>query len=162
MHIHFNLDKVFVVSILLKSLDAIAELIGGVLLLAVSPHFIEHLTNVLTAHALSQNSDNFWAKSISHDGQELAHNSRLYGGLYLLIHGIVKIAVIIGVLKQKLWAYPALIVVIGGFMIFQIIEIVRRFSLGLTLLSAFDAFIVVLTYLEWQKHKRRLAAKPAN
>ena len=127
MHIHFNLDKIFKVSIYLKSLDALAELVGGVLLLVVSPHFIDRVTDDLTKHALSKDPHNSIASFISHAGHNLAHNSRLYGGLYLAIHGIIKmIPVIIGVIKEKLWAYPWLMIVLFGFICYQIWDIIQN------------------------------------
>jgi uncharacterized membrane protein len=154
--LHFNLDKVFEVSVILKAVDAGLELIGGSLLLVLSPHFIDRLTSALTQHELSKNPHNSIATFISHAGHNLAHNSRLFGGLYLLLHGLVKLAVIIGVLKQKLWAYPWLMIVLFAFICFQVWDILHKFTLGLTLLSLFDSFIIVLTWFEWQKHKRQL------
>ncbi len=154
-----RLDQVFLISIILKSIDAVAEIIGGVLLLVISPHVLERVTSALTSSTLKHHPNEWWAKYIAHGGYNLAHNSRLFGGLYLLSHGVVKLAVIIGVLKQKLWAYPALIIVFIGFIIYQIWDVLHKFSLGMTLLTVFDSFIVVLTYFEWQKHKRRHAHK---
>jgi uncharacterized membrane protein len=158
-HLHFNLDKVFEVSVLLKAVDAGLELIGGTLLLAVSPHFIDRLTNTITQHALRNDPHNSIATFIANSGHNLAHNSRLFGGLYLVLHGLVKLAVIIGVLKQKLWAYPWLMIVLFAFICFQVWDILHKFTLGLTLLSLFDSFIIVLTWFEWQKHKRQLPEK---
>jgi uncharacterized membrane protein len=158
--VHFNLDKVFEVSVLLKSIDAIFESIGGILLLAVSPRFIDRLTNDLTQHTLSKDPHNTIATAIAHAGHNLAHNSRLFGGLYLLLHGVVKLVVIIGVLKRKLWAYPGLIIVLFVFICYQVWAIVHRFTLGMTLLTVFDVFIIVLTWLEWQKQKHKLQGTP--
>jgi len=160
MAIHFNLDKVFKVSVLLKALDSFIELIAGLLLLIISPHDIERITTSLTQHTLSVNPHNFLATTILHAGNNLAHNSRLYGGLYLLIHGVVKLAVIIGVLIQKLWAYPSLIIVLLAFIVYQLWNIIHKITLGMTLLTIFDIFIVVLTWFEWQKHKRRIRPQP--
>jgi uncharacterized membrane protein len=154
--IHFNLDKIFEVSILLKGLDALIELIGGILLLTISPHFITRITNALTHHELSEDPHDFIATAIAHAGHSLAHNSRIFGGIYLLLHGVVKMVVIIGVLKQKLWAYPWLIVVISAFICYQLWDLLHKFTIGMLLLTIFDVFIVVLTWFEWQRHKRRL------
>jgi uncharacterized membrane protein len=162
MHIHFNLDKVFKVSIYLKALDALAETIGGLLLLLLSPDTIESITNALTQHELSEDPHDFFATLIAHAGHSLAHNSRVFAGVYLLLHGVIKLAVIICVLKEKLWAYPLLIVVLFAFICYQVWDILHKFSWGLTLLTLFDAFIVVLTWLEWQKHRHRLHTAEAS
>jgi uncharacterized membrane protein len=159
--IHFNLDKVFEISILLKVIDAVFELIGGILLLTISPHFIDRATNALTKHELSEDPHDFIATLISHAGHSLAHNSRIFGGIYLLLHGIVKLAVLIGVLKRKLWAYPGLVIILFAFVCYQMWSVLHKFTWGLTLLSVFDIFIIILTWLEWQKHKRQFKDKPA-
>ena len=48
------LDRTFEIGILLKGLDGVLELIGGALLLAVSPTTINRIIGALTQHELSE------------------------------------------------------------------------------------------------------------
>jgi hypothetical protein len=48
------LDRTFKVGLVLKGLDGVLEVAGGILLLFLSPHAIEHLVRALTAHELSE------------------------------------------------------------------------------------------------------------
>jgi uncharacterized membrane protein len=48
------LDKTFKIGLVLKGLDGILEVAGGILLLFLSPHAIEHIVRTLTAHELSE------------------------------------------------------------------------------------------------------------
>jgi len=48
------LDRTFAVGIILKGLDGVLEVLGGLLLLVLSPATIDQLTRVLTQHELSR------------------------------------------------------------------------------------------------------------
>ena len=71
------------------------------------------------------------------------------------------------VLRDKLWAYPWLIGLLLAFIAYQLYEItVVHFSVGLTLLTIFDAILVWLTWREYrakraQQHRARAAAVAA-
>lgn len=57
-------------------------------------------------------------------------------------------------LRNQLWAYPWLIRFLIAFIVYQIYELFISFSRGLIGLTVFDAFIVVLTWREYQLHRR--------
>ena len=56
-------------------------------------------------------------------------------------------------LQDRTWAYPAMIVLIGGFIGYQCYRLAHEFSLGLTALTVFDAFVVWLTWRDWQARR---------
>ena len=150
-------DTVFKISVILKGLDALVEIIGGVLLLFVTRSDITHFASWLTRNPLARGSHNHIATLINHSAQQLVHISTLLGAIYLLSHGIIKMFVIINILRDKYWAYPMLIVVLLGFSIFQIISIVSSHSIALSLLTAFDIFVMILTWFEWQRKRKKRA-----
>jgi uncharacterized membrane protein len=65
------------------------------------------------------------------------------------------------VLRNKLWAYPWLMALLGVFIVYQVyVLIFVRFSWGLTALTAFEVFLVWLTWHEHDaKRARHLAVK---
>ena len=67
------------------------------------------------------------------------------------------------VLRNKLWAYPWLIALLGAFIAYQLyVLIFVKFSWGLTALTAFDLFLVWLTWREYRARRAHpLAAAPA-
>src|SRR5262249_3023398 len=76
--------------------------------------------------------------------------------VYLLSHGIAKVVLVALVLRDKLWAYPWLIALLLAFIAYQLYRItVVHFSIGLTLLSIFDAFLVWLTWREYRSKRAR-------
>lgn len=153
------LDKIFYVSIILKGLDGILELIGGVLLLLLSPAYISRIVADLTQHELATDPHDFIANFLFSSTQHLNGSVTLFGAFYLISHGLVKVVLVVALLKQKLWAYPWMIGFLLIFIGYQIYKMVTGFSTGLLLLTLFDIFIVWLTLLEYRKHKDRLSAE---
>lgn len=145
-----RLDDTFKVTVTLKGIDGALEAIGGLVLLFVRPATLDHLARTLTQHELSQDPHDFFARHLLHATHDLAHGSTLFAAVYLLSHGLAKIVLVVAVLRGRMWAYPAIIVLLGLFIVYQCYRLAYRVSAGLLLLTPFDAFIVWLTWREWR------------
>jgi uncharacterized membrane protein len=157
------LDRTFRIALVLKGLDGVLEVVGGILLLFLSPQAIEHVVRVLTAHELSEDPHDLVARYLLHTTAHLHHGTTLFGAIYLLSHGIAKVVLVALVLRDKLWAYPWLIALLLAFIAYQVYEITAvHFSAGLTALSLFDALLVWLTWREYRARRaERRARAPA-
>lgn len=148
-----GLDKAFEVGILLKGLDGLLEVAGGILLFFIKPESLNHLATTLTQHELAEDPRDFLAVHILHSTQHLSAGSLVFAALYLLSHGLVKIVLVWEILHNRFWAYMGLIYLTIGFMIYQIYRFSYAQSIGLALLTAFDGVIVYLTIVEYRKRK---------
>jgi uncharacterized membrane protein len=148
-------DRAFHIGLLLKGLDGLLECIGGVFLLLVKPEQVNNWAERLTEEQLSRNPHDFIANHILKSAHDLTGASLIFGALYLLSHGVVKLVLVIEVLRNHLWAYVALIVVTALFVIYQVYRIADQFSFSLFLLTIFDLFIIYLTQKEYRRHKAR-------
>jgi uncharacterized membrane protein len=151
------LDTTFEVSIILKGLDGLLELIGGVLLLAVSPATINQLIVRLTQHELDKDPNDVIATRLLHFGNGLTGSAVRFAAAYLLAHGIVKVFLVGALLRNKLWAYPWLIITLVVFIGYQLYRIALTPTAWLIALTVFDVFVVWLTWREWRKQRRRVA-----
>jgi uncharacterized membrane protein len=149
------LDRTFFVSLILKGLDGVLELAGAVLLLIVTPTQIDALARFLTQHELSEDPHDLIANALLQLTGSLSVSASLFGAIYLLLHGLVKIVLVWAVLKEHLWAYPWMIVFLLVFIAYQVYRIVVSFSWGLLLLTGIDIFIVYLTWREYGIHRAR-------
>jgi uncharacterized membrane protein len=134
----------------LKGLDGVLELAGGILLLVVSPAAINRLAVRLTQHELSQDPHDFLALHLLHVTANL-HKTQLFGGVYLLSHGLVKVVLVVALLRRQRWAYPAALVFLGGFVVYQLYRLTYAPTIGLSLLTVFDLFII---WLVWREYRR--------
>ena len=147
------LDQNFEVGIILKGLDGVLEVIGGLLLLIVSPATIDRVVTGLTQHELSEDPNDFLATHLLRTAHGLTGSAVLFGAVYLLAHGLVKIILVTALLKNQLWAYPWTIGFLGVFIVYQLYRLSFRPSLGLTALTIFDMVIAWLTYREYRKQR---------
>ena len=151
------LDRAFAIGIILKGLDGVLEVVGGVLLLVVSPSAIDKVTRALTQHELSEDPHDFLATHLLHAAGSLTGSSLQFGAWYLLLHGVVKIVLVASLLRDKIWAYPWMIAFLVVFIVYQIYRMTFAFSIGLLGLTIFDIVVVWLTYREYGKQR---AARP--
>jgi uncharacterized membrane protein len=146
-------DRAFRVGLIFKGLDGLLECIGGIFLLLVKPEQINNWAQNITQGELSTDPHDFIANHILKTAHDLTGASLLFGALYLLSHGIVKIVLVVEVLRNHLWAYVALIVVTGLFVVYQVYRLIDKFSASLFLLTILDIIIIYLTQKEYRRHK---------
>lgn len=152
-----RLDYAFEISILLKALDGFLEVVGGIVLLFISPSNLLGIAKVLTQHELSEDPHDFLANHILHSAQSLTGASIIFASVYLLSHGIAKLILVIEILRDQLWAYVGLIVLTSAFILYQIYRVSHTHSISLILFTIFDFIVVYLTIREYNKQKRKKA-----
>ena len=149
------LDRTFRITLTLKGLDGALELIGGVLLLLVSPQQIGDVARLATQHELAQDPGDPLAGAILHAASTASLSAPVCGAIYLLLHGLVKVVLVWAVLRDKLWAYPWMIAFLLVFILYQLYRIFAAFSWGMVLLTVFDIFIVWITAREQRRQRLR-------
>jgi uncharacterized membrane protein len=146
-------DDTFKVSVTLKGIDGALEIVGGAVLLFVRPATLDHVARSLTQHELSQDPHDFIARHILNSAGHLTHGGTLFAAIYLLSHGIAKVVLVIELLRDRLWAYPAMIALLGAFIVYQLYRLAYRLTVGLLFLTVFDAFVIWLTWREYQSKR---------
>ena len=149
-----HMHRLFAVSVLIKGVDGVLETIGGILLLLVSPKALNSLVIFFTAHELSEDPDDWFATSLRHAVLSLSSDTKLFVSVYLVAHGLIKFFLVVGLLREKRWAYPTALWFLGIFILYQLYRFSHTHSLGLVALSAFDLFMVVLVWLEYRSQKQ--------
>ncbi len=151
-----GLDRAFRIGLLLKAADGVLEVVAGALLLIVRPSTIDRIAHALTAHELSEDPHDRIAQFLLHTTGQLSSGATLFAAVYLLSHGVSKVVLVALVLRDKLWAYPWLIALLGAFIAYQLyILILVKFSWSLAGLTVFDVFLVWLTWREYQAKRAR-------
>ena len=148
------LDRAFQVGIIAKGINGATEIVGGLLLLFVTPDQIHWLARVVTQGELSEDPDDVVAIYILQTAGGVSGSGVLFGAIYLLVHGIVKVVLVTALLLNRLWAYPWLIGVLLAFIVYQLYRIALQPTAGLIALTVFDLLILVLTVREWRVQRR--------
>ncbi len=148
-------ETLFRSSVSLKGLDAALEIVAGGALLAMSPDWILRTIAFLTQDELAEDPRDLVANYLLHAAQNFSLGSERFAALYLLSHGVIKIGLVAALLKAKLWAYPAALIVFGAFILYQLYRFTYTHGLGLIALSLFDLIVIWLIWLEYRALKVR-------
>ncbi len=148
-----RLTLLFDISLLLKGMDGLLEVAGGVVLLIVSPAQMGWLARLLTRKELAEDPRDLLANLFLKTATTLSPHAQLVSVVFLLGHGFIKIFLVWQLLRGRLWAYPLTIVILLLFIAYQTVEIVYGHSPLLVALTVLDGLIVVLTWHEYLAKK---------
>jgi uncharacterized membrane protein len=78
---------------------------------------------------------------------------RVPASVFLIVHGIVKLVLVSGLATNRLWSYPAAILVFAGFTIYQLYQLSQQCSFVLEAVTILDVIVIVLVIAEY-RHMR--------
>lgn len=157
-----TLHRLFWLSLFIKGLDGILELVGGILLLVVGNATITRVLTWLTAPELAEDPHDLIANAVLGFLSHLSADTKLFAAAYLFGHGAVKVFLVAGLWREKLWAFPTALSVILAFVLYQLYRLTQTPSPSLIVLTVIDLFVIVVIWREYQVRKRSLsgAARP--
>ncbi len=145
-----QLHLLFKIGVVLKGLDGTVEALSGLALLFTTTASLRNLVDWLTAGELQEDPNDFVANHLVDFFHHLSVNTKYFAAIYLLAYGIVKMGLVAGLLRGKLWAYPTALIVLGLFLCYQIYRFSHNHSPGLACVSVLDLFILIFI---WQDYK---------
>jgi len=146
-----RIHELFEISVMLKGAGAALESLVGILLLFVN---VGAILDTLVANELIDDPNDFIATHVQSFAAHLTTQTQLFSALYLLSHGLVKIVLVWGLLTKRLWAYPASIVVLALFILYQVVKWLQTHSIMLALLTIFDLALIWLIWHEYRLYKK--------
>ena len=152
------LHWLFEASLVLKGLFAAGETLSGLGLLLTPHGALLALWAFLTHHQLTQgpnDSMTVWFQNLT---QSFPNQLQHFYALYLLGHGALKFAMVLMLARRALWAYPAAMLILAGFVSYQAFEFASQGALALLILAALDAAMILLVYREWNVLKLQRGA----
>lgn len=102
----YNIHRIFRFSVILKGLHALIEVAGGLALYLVSAQSVASLVNAVTQEELLEDPRDFIASHLLTAAQQLSVETQHFYAFYLLSHGLVKLVLVAGLLRENLRAYP--------------------------------------------------------
>ena len=151
-----RIHLIFEVNLFLKGAFAIFEIIGGILAYVIPQVFILGLVSTLTQHELAEDPRDLVANYLLHAAQHLSVGAQHFAALYLLSHGAIKLWLIVGLLRERLWYYPTAMVVFGLFIVYQLYRFSFTHSASLLFITALDVVVIALTWHEYGYLRRHL------
>jgi uncharacterized membrane protein len=152
-----NLHRAFEVGLVFKAVFAVLEAVGGFVAFFIPQRFVLRLIVELTQQELAAaNPNNVIAHFLIQTAQNFSISGQHFIGIYLATHGIVKLLVLAGLWRGKMWSYPLAIAVFAIFILYQLYRFTFTHSPWLLLLTLMDLTVVWLTWHEYRERKRQV------
>ena len=143
------LHRFFEIGILIKGVDGGLELIGGLLLVFLSPSAINRVLLFFVEGELKEDPNDFFANLLVHVTRS-AIDAKIPASIFLIVHGVVKLGLVGGLATHRLWSYPAAIIVFAGLTLFQLYQLGQQYSPFLGVVTVLDVIVIVLVILEYR------------
>ena len=144
------LHEFFEISVILKGIYGLAEVVLGTTVLFFSRDFVRNFLLFFVQGELNENPRDWMVNQVLHLSNQITPSSELFMGIYFLSYGIAKIVLVAGLLMNRAWAYPSTIAFTLAFMCYEVYRVSRTHSPVLMFLIVFDALVVALVWHEYR------------
>ena len=151
------LHQVFEASLVLKGLFALSETLAGLGLYFIGSNTIVTAVNWLAKAEIVEDPGDFIARHLIAFAQGFSIDTQHFFAFYLTSHGVVKLLMVLALWLRVAWAYPASIVVLCGFIAYQVHRYMAHPSIALILLTLFDLVVIWLIWREYKAMTPKLA-----
>jgi uncharacterized membrane protein len=135
---------VFWIGIIFKGIDGFMETAAGVFLLAVSAEAMNTFAWKLLQPELAQDPNDWLANHLLIWIFHLSTDSRIFAVAYLLVHGIIKLVIVVAIWFSQLWAYWLAGIVFTLFVFYQVAYFFFTHSMMMVFLTVIDLIIIAL------------------
>jgi uncharacterized membrane protein len=127
------------------------------LLLVIPQPKLNALAIFLTAPELAEDPTDRIATFLRHMVRELGADTKLFASAYLIVHDVIKIFLVAGLLRRRLWSYLVSLWFLTGFIAYQAYRFFFTHSLWMIALTVVDLIVAFLIWREYQARKHGLA-----
>jgi uncharacterized membrane protein len=154
-----QVDRMFAIAVAIKGIDGGLQFIGALVLMVIPPTLISGVANQIVTRDLLGDPNGTLSTHLAKAANEFANGStRWFAIVYLLAHGVIKLVLVWALLKKVLWMFPVAVVVLAGFVVYEVWRAVHTHSIALPIFAAIDVVIIVLILREFRKLRRERAA----
>lgn len=157
-----KLHLAFELSLWFKAIFALAEIVAGVATYFVPQWLFLIFVLWVTKDEFAEDPHDLVANFFLRTVQHLSVDTQKFAAIYLLGHGLIKLWLIVGLLRERLWYFPVSIVVFGLFIGYQVYRFTFTHSVWLLLITALDIAIIALTWHEYRYHQNERKAVISN
>lgn len=147
-------DRLFIIAVILKGVDGVLGMVGGLILHFTDPRTLGWLIDILTMHELSRHPENVIAEAVNRFVVSLDVSQIAFASAYLFVHGAIKLFIFVMLLIGRHWSYPVGIAFLAVFVAYTGYRLYVHWSWFLFGFMLFDMVTIVLVAREWKAQRR--------
>lgn len=141
----------YLVTILFKGFVGLVEFSGGLTIALAGPQRLYGFILSYPVPELYGRGHDRTAHLVGQGASLLAQSPTRFVIFYLLVHGTLKMAITLVLLKGRgQWVFPFAATILAGFILYMALELVGAWSDWILALALFDTFTLTLVLNEWR------------
>lgn len=141
----------FDIGLVLKAVNGVIEIVSAFVVAFISPALVLRLVDFATAGELTEDRADLISQFLRSIANAFSVSNHFLIALYLLVHGLIKVALVVGIFSGKRIAYPLFMVALAFFGSYEIYLGIIRHSFLLETLGFFDSMLIILTWYEYRR-----------
>ena len=155
--------RAYVAAILIKGFDGAIEALAGLIIVITGPERLYEWVIRLTAPELTGGHHHRALHAIQRGAERLAEGPHAFVIFYLLVHGLLKLGIVIALFKGGgRLLFPIASLILAGFVIYMSWRLTIRWSDWLLGFALFDLLTLALVLNEWRNRRPSTAIKSGN
>lgn len=146
--------RLFLATLLAKGSLGVIQLAAAVAIHFRTTERLPALAQWLFGAELAEDPNDFLARHIMTLAGTVPKTDMTFYTVYFAAHGLLHVGVVSALLVDAMWAYPASVLVLAAFVLYQILEWIHVGGPMLLVLSLIDLAVIYLTLREW-RHRRQ-------
>jgi uncharacterized membrane protein len=149
-----NYRILFIASIIVKALTGAGEIVLGFMFYYFNYAQLAKIAFFLTGDELTEPTRGIFWQYVARAAHEFSATGQSVWAFIFLSHGIIKIALAIGLMKKIHWTYPIAAVIFGLFVIYQCYQYTYAPSFLLAAITIFDILVIWLVMHEYKTRSK--------
>ena len=148
----------YLTTLTIKGFDGAIEILAGLVILLTGPQRIYHWVVRVTAPEIYDGSHTAAVHASRRGADPLATPGAHFVEFYLLVHGLLKLALVIVLLRGGgRWIFPAGTAILAGFIFYMSWRLHQQWSDWLLGFALFDVLTLALVLHEWARAPKQNA-----
>lgn len=149
------LEYLFFLSLILKGIDGVVEVLAGTTLLFLEKSDVLNFLTHLARYNFKAVSKDALVNSIAHFSSTFTDYMKFFVTVILLGSGSVKIVLAISLLLKKKWAFPVALVLLGLIILYESIQGILSKSLFIGIMTTLDVIVLLVISREYYYMKKK-------
>jgi len=146
--------KLFQILMYIKALFGFIESTTGIILLIAGSRSLTRFVQWIFGQELLRDPTDPIGNFFMNLAQTLSLRMHIFFGVYLIVHGFIHVSVVLALIHKKRWAFKLAGIVLTLFMMYQIYQLIRSFSIVLFIFTIIDIIILSLLKVEYDRLKK--------
>jgi uncharacterized membrane protein len=143
-------------SLFIKGLDGLLQLIGGIAVLVAEPGTLGRTYRYFSRFLVGHRAHNPEADFIREAATSFHISVPILVSIYLLANAAIKLLLVYGLFKERLWVFPAAFVGFGILFSLEAYRISVHFHWGILILMCISIFVITMVALEYKKVRSQI------